>query len=491
MITQGLTGYTLVDKKKILFRLFVNPSDFCQVASVAVTITYRIPIINFTFKINLLIPRDRLLVENELPNGPSIGILFEGKIFPSAYVINTIEFRLMSASGVVITIKTPDIKFSQSGRLRILIKTIQSITRTAPWGNKIQSDIFWLVDLFDAMKRFGAILPVSDGVRFGSNPDPNEGLGFIVGENIDAWPAVCPNGSAPSVPDTQYPNFLVCPAGEMMEFMLKEAKDLKSMGVRVDITVAWRLRDLTKPPSGEPAGGQASNGTNPPPDRRFASIVGGLQNGFQTTGALLAHEVAHNFGCVLRESPHSDGGGHSKDLDILDPYAFDFVLLRPYIKTPRGPLADVMGQHWGRGNDLTLYSAYDWEHLRKRLSQLSAAITITGKETENIKENLIVDLKLAFNGLHQIDTENPQRTLPSKTGSAWHWTPNGLKLLKNGEKKTNNGDLSSEVETIFSTLKANGINEVYVPISEKPLTVIVNPDINYINCEIGDSITQD
>jgi hypothetical protein len=382
IITQGLTGYTLVTRKKILFRIYLTLLDINQVTSVAATVSYRLPDSNFELKKHFLIPAGDLFIENSPPNGPSIGILFEGKVFESHVLIHAVEFRAMFGSRIISRDKTPDMQFSQSGTLRILAKAIQSITRTAPWGNKITSDIFWLVDLNESLIRFGAMLPVSDGVSFGSNPAPHIGLAYLVGENIDAWPDVCPSGASPSIPDKEYPDFLVCPASEMMASILAEAKQLNSLGIRIDITVGWRPRDPMKPPTGEPAGGSAPNGTNPIPENRFAHVVGGLQNGFQTTASIMAQEVAHNFGCVSGASPHSDGGWHSKDPDILDPFAFDFVLLRPYLGVPRGPLADVMGQHLGRGKDLVLFSAYDWEHLRKKLVELSGVSTEIVDETE-------------------------------------------------------------------------------------------------------------
>ena len=44
----------------------------------------------------------------------------------------------------------------------------------------------------------------------------------------------------------------------------------------------------------------------------------------------MAQEIAHNFGVVAKDSPHVDSGTHSKDLILGDPFAFDFVRLRPY-----------------------------------------------------------------------------------------------------------------------------------------------------------------
>jgi hypothetical protein len=333
------------------------------------------------------------------------------------------------------------------------------------------------------MIRFGAMLPVSDGIWHGSNPPPHVGLAYIVGQNIDAWPAVCPKGAPPSVPDKEYPNFLKCPDAEMNESALQEAKELKSIGIRVDVTVAWRPRDPLKPPTGEPPGGSAFPDASP--EWRLSSVVGGLNNGFQTTASIMAQEVGHNFGCVSGFSPHSDGHWHSKDPDILDPFAFDFVLLRPYLGVPRGPLADVMGQHWGRGKDLTLFSAYDWEHLRRRLVALSdmAPESVDETETEKFEKKVADDLQMTFADLQQIEVENPESTLPSKPGFEWHWTRLGFQLLKKGEQ--NSSELTENVEMIFSTIKKLGISKFYAPIGGKPMNIIINPDRNsYINCKL-------
>jgi hypothetical protein len=101
------------------------------------------------------------------------------------------------------------------------------------------------------MERFGAMLPVSDGVVFGTNPGSDDGLAYVVGENIDAFPIVCPSGNPPSIPDNEFPNVLVCPRDEMLKSELKEAKQLRAQGVRIDVTVTWRPRDPLKfPPPG-------------------------------------------------------------------------------------------------------------------------------------------------------------------------------------------------------------------------------------------------
>jgi hypothetical protein len=475
VVTQGLSGYTLVDKKQILFRIFLSPILLSRVTSVYARIRYVGADIPQT---NILIPYSDLLIENSIPNGPSVGIVLQGNVFPDASLRYSVQFIIFIDDRVLGGMAITHLKFQKSGRLRILAKAVQSITRTAPWGNKIISDIFWLRDINDSMIRFGAMLPVSDGVYFGSNPAPHIGLAYLVGENIDAWPEVCPLGAPPSVPDMEYPNFLVCPASEMRDANLKEAKELNSLGIRIDVTVAWRPRDPMKPPTGEPAGGSAP--LDPAPDRRYAGVVGGLQNGFETTASLMAHEVGHSFGCVSGLSPHFDGGWHSKDLDLLDPYAFDFLLLRPYITVPRGPLADVMGQHYGRGKDLTLFSDYDWEHLRQRLVEISA-LASENLDQSGRKKKLVEEVQTAFVGLQKIHVEDPESTLSSKPGFEWHWTRMGFQRLIEGKPNGNRSGLAWSAESIIFALKQLGIKEVYAPIDGKPLSIVRN---NNCSCDL-------
>jgi hypothetical protein len=504
LITQGLTGYTLVTKKKILFRLFVDPFYFGPtriINSVAVTLTFRIPNTNWTFKKHFLVPSSQLLIENSPPNGPSIGIILDGKVFTGSALIYSVEFDVITTPpvsqqiwsihtdntsiGVIRTDKTPDMRFSPSGSLRILAKSIQSITRTAPWGNKIQANIFWLVDLVESMIRLGAMLPVSDGVSFGSNPGPDVGLAYVVGEPIDAWPEICPGGAPPSVPDNEFPSFLVCPRPEMLQSAIAEAKQLRSMGIRIDITVAWRLRDLMKPPTGERASGQAPFGFNPAAANRLATVVGGLQNGFETTASAIAHEVAHNFNVVSTESPHFDGGGHSTTVNIIDPFAFDFVRLKHYYPSTN-PVADVMGIAWGRGRDLVLFSAFDWEHLRKKLAALPGmAVEIVDKtETDEFQKKVVDDIQKIFAVDQQIEVENPESILASKSGFQWHWTNLGFQLLE--EQEQNSKGFTLNIDMLFSTLKKLGIKEFYAPIDGKPMTVVINlDDNNYMKCEVA------
>jgi hypothetical protein len=129
------------------------------------------------------VPRADLLLEYSYPNGPSIGIIFEGKLFPKASILYKMEFNILYNGKTIATFYINELRFEKSGRLRILAKALQSDSRRSPWGTIIKPDITWFLDLFDAMQRIGAMLPVSEGIWHGSNPNDDDGLAFIVGEN--------------------------------------------------------------------------------------------------------------------------------------------------------------------------------------------------------------------------------------------------------------------------------------------------------------------
>ena len=490
LVTQGLAGYTLVDYKKILFRLFLDSVTISRTTSVLVKITY-IGIDNPPTWI--MVPVGDLLVEYAFPNGPSIGIIFRGNVFPSASTRYKVEFSVIAGEEKIAHMEISELKFERSGRLRVLAKAIQSITRTAPWGNTIKSDITWLFELGAAMERFGAMLPISDDVVHGQNPGENDGLGYVVGENIDAWPQVCPSGNPPSIPDNQYPNFLVCPSNEMLDSNLQEAKQLNSLGIRIDITVAWRPRDPMKPPppsGGEGVGGSAPS-VNPSADRRFGSVCGGNRNGVENTAPIMAQEVAHNFGVVSPSSPYFDGGYHSKNPEIIDPFAFDFVRLKPYYPYAYGPLGaylgDVMSYAWQQGKDQTLFNAYDWEHLRRKLVNLPLqAVQEQDKDKEESKDNAVEDIQNAFGGLQKINPHTAESTLTSKPGFEWHWTRLGFQGLIEGKARKNRSGLAPSAEAVLSALRDNSVKEVYAPVDGKSLDIVISPERNNsIGCEVG------
>src|SRR5262245_36987487 len=79
LVTQGLSGYSLVANKKILFRLFTDLTGSESVSVLAI-VTYHA----WGFKIRkvIAVPHDQVIVERTAPNGPSVGVIFSGAVFP-------------------------------------------------------------------------------------------------------------------------------------------------------------------------------------------------------------------------------------------------------------------------------------------------------------------------------------------------------------------------------------------------------------------------
>ena len=597
LVTQGLVGYTLVDRKKILFRIFIDPRLSNPVTSVHVKIKYLGTNIPPT---EILIPRNNLLIENTAPNGPSLGILFEGSLFPNAGLRYNIEFNALAENPprIMARLVIPELRFQKSGRLRALIKSCYG---HAPWGNTITPNFGWFIEIGESLNRLAAMLPVSDGVVIGSGSDPDIGLAWIGGQAFDTWPNPCPSGNAPSIPDTRFPQVLRCPGDEMNRALVVEAKQLRSQGYRVDVTVAWRPRDYLKgsePPTcamnlpiiGVSASGNdghlpqnvldnnlntrwsslgigqfivadmgsnqnicsvniawykgnsrvynfviststdgstfttklssSSSGTTLTSERytiestiaryvrvtvngnntndwasiteidvlglyspptpgegmggqgmivqgdRLATVVGGSRNNVYFTSAIMAQEVGHTFGLEPKDSPHYDGGAHSKDPFLIDPFAFDFVRLRPYNPPELGLfLGDVMSWAWGQGMNYTLYNAFDWEHLRQELVKISS---LRGAGRKGLAEAI----KKPFAKLEKIRTQDLGSTLHSKSGYEWQWTETGFRLFEKREKRKS--ALSSSAENLLSILGKLGIKEIYAPINGKPLPVLIS-----------------
>ena len=198
LVTQGLAGYTLVTKKKILFRIFTGESNFSDINLILAVITYRTGSLTLTTR-SFLISKDSFIVEMSAPNGPSIGILFTGKAFPYHYpVFYKIDFYAVSTSSYSTRLRLltiPELKFRPSGRLRMLIHPVVGIP---DWPNpsKIEPNITWLIDIFEALERFVAMLPVWDDIGL-SLSNQSAGLCWTIGKQLDAWPQICPSGNPP------------------------------------------------------------------------------------------------------------------------------------------------------------------------------------------------------------------------------------------------------------------------------------------------------
>ena len=468
LVTQGLGGYTLVARKKILFRLYTNLSA-TKCVTVLARVTYRM----FGFKITktFVIPTASLLIENAGLLGDSVGILFTGDMFPfHSPVICGVEFDVLGNPASVPHFAMPDLAFHAPGRLRLLI---HNLIGTAPWGTTIVPNFSWLVDMFQALERLSAMMPVRDGIKLGLT-HTDAGLCYVFGENLEAWPAVCPSGSAPP-----------CTDDEMLEVMLRESKEINASGTaeRVDATVAWRPRDLLFPaPGGESVGGRARF-YDSPPGTGLAGLVGGNLRGKEFTGAILAQEIGHLFGLEPKDSPHFEDpldDNHSKDPAHTDPLAFDFYLLKPYQPPPGAFLGDVMnnmGGGVGQGSHMVLYNAFDWEHLRKRFVKLPGVARAAARGTaKEAQKDMTATLDASLAGVTAVKVDNPGKALPTRPGYAWHWTGRGFQPAARGGGSKGRSALAPSVAGLQDLLHDRGVTEFYAPVGDRPLPMVINPD---------------
>lgn len=468
LVTQGLGGYTLVAHKKILFRLYTNLSA-TKCVTVLAKVTYRV--LGFKITKTFVIPTASLIIENAGLLGDSVGILFTGDMFPfPAPVICSVEFDVLGNPASVPHFSIPELAFHAPGRLRLMI---HNLTGTAPWGTQIESNFSWLVDMFQAMERLNAMMPVRDGVKLGLT-HADAGINYVFGDNLDPWPAVCPSGSAPP-----------CTDNEMRERNLRETNEINAAGTaeRVDATVVWRPRDLLFPaPGGEGVGGRAQF-YDSAPGTGVAGLVGGNLRGKEFTGAILAQEIGHLFGLEPRDSPHFEDpldGLHSKDPAHNDPFAFDFYLLKPYQPPPGAFLGDVMnnmGGGVGQGRDLVLYNAFDWEHLRKKFVKLPGVARAAPRPSpRQAQKAMTATLDASLASVAAIKVDSPGKALPTRPGYAWHWTGRGFQAAARGANSKGRATLAPSVEGLRDWLHDRGVTEFYAPVGDRGLPVVINPD---------------
>ncbi|MCI0340152.1 MAG: hypothetical protein L0216_03210 [Planctomycetales bacterium] len=467
LVTQGLGGYTLVANKKILFRLYTDLS-VTSCVTVLATITYKV--FGFSIKKSFVIPTGSLLIDTTGPLGSSVGVLFNGDVFPHHWLQYEVDFHVYGDPASVPHFRLPEVEFLMPGRLRLLIHNLRG---KAPWGTQIEPSFSWLVDMFQSLERLSSMLPVCDGLKFGLT-HTDAGLCFSYGENIDTWPQVCPSGGAPP-----------CTAAEMVALNLSETQQINASGTleHVDATVSWRPRDPTfPPPGGEGVGGKAIN-YDSPPGTGLALVVGGNRSGKEWTGPIMAQEIGHLFGLEPRDSPHFEDPLdplHSKDPGHSDPFAFDFYLLKHYQPPAFGFVGDVMnnfGGGLGQGRDMVLYNAFDWEHLRKRFVKLPGVARSAGKRpSRKGRAELATALQRVYGDEPGIRVSSPERALPARQGFAWHWTHLGFRLAKGARGKRTRSGLSASVEGIRSWLEDLGVSEAYAPVGDRPLRGVIHPN---------------
>jgi len=341
LITQGLSGCTLIAGKQILFRVFVNPSDLPQVAKA----TFNITGTNGALQFN----KTDLIIESSAPNGPSVGFIVPGIKYPKAgdYGCN---MQITASNGNILTnIVIGNINFQPAVDLRLLVFYLYG------------ADWYWPTpayteDVRASMLRLGAMFPVRDGVQDKLNTDKCSGIRYQIGNPSEAYGKGCLFKEVCAWDETRQIN--------------------SAPGDHIDVTVEFRP-GLFSPewiPSGEINNEPGGNSGRPDPpysDLPRAACVCGFWNGIYPTASCFAQEIGHNFGLVDPSSPHYDGDKHSKDQIINDPYAYDFVNHRRFVT-----INDAMGSL--SDNDAVMFSAFDWNDLQKKMV---AQLQSTGTET--------------------------------------------------------------------------------------------------------------
>ncbi len=353
LVTQGLTGYTLVAGKQCLFRLFLDAQTLAQVD----TVTFRAsspglhqPDATFTSQADVI-------VEANAPNGPSVGMIVPGSAFPKAGDY-TITLSAQSSISAVLQHTSFDLSFFPTQDLRLLVAFL------------IHEGVFgpttiWYTDIERSMLRLGSMLPVRDGVQPRLNGDTSNGLRYVIGNPCDGYTS----------------GYYDCVYGQTRQINAMQ-------GDHVDVTVEFRP-GLYAPdwnPPGDPSpGGNSGRPPAPYSDLRRASCVAGRWQGLEMTAGCIAQELGHNFGLEPPTSPHyqdPNDSGHSKDPFIDDPFAYDFVNRRLYNRPVGDAMNNTGGGDW-QGADLVAYNAYDWEYLRGGLDGTGGFMSLgsTGSQT--------------------------------------------------------------------------------------------------------------
>ena len=341
LITQGVSGSILIAGKQCLIRVFVNAADLPKASKVNFTIG------GFAQSEFMEINKSDLIIESAAPNGPSVGFIVPGIKYPKGgdYGFN---LSVSSDNGNILkNIVVGNINFQPAVDLRLLVFYLYG------------ADWYWPTpayteDAKKSMLRLGSMLPVRDGVQENLNTDKCSGIRYVIGNPMEAYGKGCLHNDVCGWDQTRQIN--------------------STAGDHIDITIEFRpglFNPEWNPPGDPEPGGNSGRPAFPYDDLPRASCVVGFWNGMDLTADCFAEEIGHNFGLVPSASPHNDGGSHSKDQFINDPYAFDFINRRIFVTVndAMGSLAD---------DEAVMFSAYDWNFLQK---EMVAQLQSTGTET--------------------------------------------------------------------------------------------------------------
>jgi len=357
LITQGVIGYTLVAGKQFLFRYFVDPVALAKIDSVRIIIS--LP--GGTGTKGILVPKADLIFETTAPNGPSVGIIIRGFACPKAgnygFLISCKDINLAD----VTPLASYNFNFLPTKDIRFMIVPIQG---SAPSRNFLFSSA-WVADLQKAMQRISCMFPVRDCVRNILNHNSKSGIRYQIAPPLEAWPQEVGQAGSDLLGATKQFNAAAAPGTDL-----------------VDVTIIYRP---CQPALNESPGGNALyNGISQPFPQ--ANLVGGFFAALNVdmTAPAIAQEVGHLFGLEPAGSPgfqDPNNPAHSKNSQVIDPYAFDFVNKKPFpTGIPNHFLRDTMNNLasgvW-QGSDSVMYSPFDWEWMRKGIDALNNQSTGT------------------------------------------------------------------------------------------------------------------
>jgi hypothetical protein len=425
LVTQGLSGNTLVAGKRTLIQTFVSASELNQIDSMNIRLVGPPRGVFY-----ITIPKNWLTFESNSANGPSVRVTLVGDLFRlAAQFLLVIWFDNIPGNFASFYAN-----FRPTKDLRILIVPLQG---SSPTRNFLPTPA-WYEDADRAMVRLGSMYPVRDGVHRGLDHG-NAGIRYDFTQPMEAWP------SEVGLPPQDY---------------LTETNRINSQGGNVDhvdVSVLYRPHQLN-----EDVGGNANYCGVP----RVPQCITGESNGVTVTAPIFAQEIGHTFCLEPPTSPHDDGGRHSLDPDIFDPYAYDFVNNRFYVypTAPGQGLGDAMSWAYRRGNDLCALNTYDWEYLRDKLNGLDSTGTNVNRSTFlPTKEPYVFTAKKKYEKM---------LTVPRNTKMQWDWTSDGIKPVLQKKAINRRQRITPRLQNFLEKLAESGVDKVYVPINGKPFTII-------------------
>jgi len=175
LLTQGVVGNTLVAGKKILYRLFGDPNILAQIDHMIWSIDQ-----SGQSVFNYLVPSDQLIADPNPPNGPSVGAILPGPLFPKSGPYNLSVYLRNAAHEILLESLLGPISFYPTKDLRFSVVMMKHEGVFAPTQE-------WFDDADRSMLRLGAMYPVRDGVQNSLNGDVSSGLRYSIGNSCDGW----------------------------------------------------------------------------------------------------------------------------------------------------------------------------------------------------------------------------------------------------------------------------------------------------------------